>query len=135
LIAKKTVEINPFDILSLNSLAIIFWLQNKYVEAEETYRKILKITQDYPFMYSDFGHVLMQNGKYGEAEKMLRRAIELRPEYLITNYRLGECLLHNGKHEEALKFLNEFVSVAGDEEQYKQVVEKASKRIRSWNNI
>ena len=51
--------------------------ERKFIEAEEAFRKVLKLDPKHAKAHGDLGTVLSLQGKYGEAEAACRTAIEL----------------------------------------------------------
>ena len=70
---------------SYNNLAILYYAQGKYNEAETLYKKALKIREevlgvnhpDTAFSYSNLAKLYHAQGKYEEAETLYQKALKI----------------------------------------------------------
>jgi len=84
------------------NLANIFNKERNFVEAENLYRKAIRINPRYGFAWSNLGGLLVKIGRYSEAEPALRQAILLLPDLKISYGFLGEALERSSRQEEAI---------------------------------
>ncbi len=91
------------DILKDHHQATNFLKQGKLQEAENLYKKILKIDPNFIKAYNNLGIVFRQQGNLELAEENYRKAIKLDPNYFQAYGNLGNIFKMQGKFEQAEK--------------------------------
>jgi Tfp pilus assembly protein PilF len=105
-VLRTSIRHGPDYVWSRLYLAIAFWTLRKLKNAEEEYRKAIKLWPDNSLSYSCYGDFLAFEGKDSStAEWYLRKAIEIDPIDEMTNYHLGNHLAYWGREQEAKRFL------------------------------
>jgi tetratricopeptide (TPR) repeat protein len=86
--------------------------QEKYLEAVQEYKKVLKTNPDFPGVHFALGETLWKNVAYTEAEKEFRLALREDPNHPMANYYLADILIKSQKADEAVPLLE--ISVAAN---------------------
>jgi Tfp pilus assembly protein PilF len=119
---QKAVEANPDDRDSHYALGHIFFTQQRFDQAEESFRKALQISwikrlfhvpSDFSEAHNYLGKVLEQKGRWEDAIVEYRLALK-NPKYLTPHlpyYNLGNAYMKISAREEALKAFGDAVRV------------------------
>ena len=99
--SEKKRNKNKFSNERIINQAIQFHLKGNISEATDLYQQIINEGCDNPFVFSNFGIILVGLGKLNEAEKYFRKAIKLNPDYAEAHSNLGNLLRDLGKLKEA----------------------------------
>jgi Flp pilus assembly protein TadD len=91
----------PEEILRLNVLGTAYLGQQKWAEAEESFRKALERRPTEPLLLNNAAVALVQQGRIDEAEALLREAIATEADYPYAHYNLGSILKNRGEFEPA----------------------------------
>jgi tetratricopeptide (TPR) repeat protein len=111
---------NPYYASALNNLAVVYWRQNKYGEAEELYKRALAISEKGPWRTSDpdvantlanLALVYQSQGKYADAEGLYKRALAIREKAFGAD------------HPDVLDTLNNLVLVYDRQHKYAEAEE------------
>ena len=75
--------------------------QDRYAEAETSYRRAIELDPDNPLAHFNLGQALITDERYTEAEASYRRAIELDPDDPDARLNLGVALERQERYVEA----------------------------------
>jgi protein O-GlcNAc transferase len=84
---------------ALTILGVVLGRDGNDAEAEEVYRRAIRIEPEYEGAYYNLAVLLRQNGRPSEAQPLLRRAIELDPVYAVAHRELGFVLMKSREGE------------------------------------
>jgi len=105
--AKKALEalliLEPENKEALRMLGVVFMNMNNYVDAKETYLKVLRLDENDDLSQNLLANTLHKLGEDKEALEHHKRAIELDPNYAAYHYNFANTLYEAGKKEEALQ--------------------------------
>jgi tetratricopeptide (TPR) repeat protein len=79
--------------------------EEKYPEAIEEYKAVLKKNSNSPGIHFALGEAYWKNVRYPEAESELRLALQEDPNHPLANYYLGDILIKKEKSAEAIPML------------------------------
>lgn len=96
---KKASEIEE-DPGGLSLLGVALLNNGKAIEAEQVYRRALRVDPKYEEAYYNLG-VLLRDGRPSEAQTSFRTALELDPDFACAHRELGYVLSHSGANPEA----------------------------------
>lgn len=108
---KQVVETDKADFQAWTALGSLYFAQEKFSDAEESYQHAIAVKPDSPRAYFNLGRVLSSQKKCEQAIEPLTKAVELQPTSGDTNYLLGECYLQIKKGSKAIPYLNEAASL------------------------
>lgn len=83
--------------------AKILLSQNKFEDAENIFKDILKLDQNYYKAYVNIGVICIKLKKLNDAEKNFEKAIKIKPDYELAYYNLGTIQEKIGKINDAIK--------------------------------
>ncbi len=78
---------------SPNHLGATLYLQDKFADAENEYRKALKLEPDNPKLHNMLGAILRDQNQFKDAESEFRKAVDLEPVRADWHTDLGQILL------------------------------------------
>ena len=97
MIDKKIVHTNKEIFIK----AINFQKKGNISEASKIYQSLIKIGFINPFLYFNYGLILLNEGKLVQAEKYFLKTIEIKPDFYNAQYSLGIVFTNLGKLKEA----------------------------------
>lgn len=109
---EAVLDARPRDADALNNVGATLCKLSRHAEAEDLFRRAIKLRADYPEALSNLGVVLQSKGLYRESEAVLRRALKARPAYVDARSLLGLTLALMGKLPEAAAQLDKVLRVA-----------------------
>lgn len=118
---RRAIELNPEkDAWAYNRLGYVLLQRGRFSEAEEIYRKAIKIRPQEERAYIELGMAYQSQGRFMEAEKLYKKAIELSPgndtayrALSILSREMNEKVLVEGYDKKAAKLeINEYSPVA-----------------------
>jgi len=98
---------NPVYYPALANLAVILSDQNHLLAAKVLYQKIIKVVDQDPNQWSNFGNILFRLGEFKESEKALKRATELAPDNINGWYNFALLYHYSGRQKEAQAALDQ----------------------------
>ncbi|RKX92595.1 MAG: hypothetical protein DRP84_09790 [Spirochaetes bacterium] len=107
----QTLEYAPNSGKLYNNLGNAFYIQGRYKEAIETYKKALAINPKDEEAYSNLGLAYAAINKNNEAITSYKKAIKINPKWAEAYNNLGIVYKTLGNHEEALKLYEEALKI------------------------
>ena len=98
---KKSLELNPQDIATHNSLSNTLQDLKKFDKAEKSYKNVISLNPKYFEAHHNLGTVLRNLGKLKESEESYKRAISLKPDFAEAYYNSGLTLQMLEKFDDA----------------------------------
>lgn len=98
-----------FDILLLKANCL--QKEEKFVEAESTYRSAEKINSESAILYANWSAALYNLKQYENADKKARKALKLDPNLAEANYFMGNVKYQNFSLSAALRYYNKAVKL------------------------
>jgi tetratricopeptide (TPR) repeat protein len=98
---QKTAELFPDEADAHYNLGVALAAEEKFAEAEEAYRRALRLAPDYVEAQVNLGNVLAEQGRHAEAEACCRRVLEFVPDSADAHNNLGNALKEQERHDEA----------------------------------
>ncbi len=111
---KKAIEQAPTNRDLLFRLGALYFENNRFTQAIEVYRKILKINEKDVDTLNDLGLALHYTGNSTEAIEVLKKATSYAPSHQRVWLSLGFVLASSGRTEEAKDPLNRAISLGPD---------------------
>jgi tetratricopeptide (TPR) repeat protein len=105
-ILNNFLQSKPNDAPGLGLLGAVLDSQKKYPEADQVYRRALKIAPNSASLLNNFGNHLLETGHTAEARTTFLKVIALRPGHPNANLQLASISADNKKGVEALHYLN-----------------------------
>ena len=86
---KKVLESQPKNVLSINSIAGLYGVLEKFDEEAFWAKKAIEIDPNFDLAYINYANAMAQLGKIAEAKKAYEKAAELNPKSPIAFFNLG----------------------------------------------
>lgn len=80
--------------------------EEKYVEAVESYKKIVEESPDTYILYKNIGNCYFKMEKYDQAEEYYKKVLEKDPKNQEVMLLIGNCYANRGDDEKALEWYN-----------------------------
>ncbi|HMW07776.1 MAG TPA: tetratricopeptide repeat protein [Leptospiraceae bacterium] len=122
---EKAMRLRPDDIDTLVQLADLYYNRGNLSQAEETFRKVIRITHGDSNTESarvNLGIILDDMERYGEAIFEFEKAIELNPKNENAYYNLGIAYKHAGQPTKALESWRKAYAINPNENKYKEAI-------------
>jgi len=107
---KKKIEFNSKDAFVYKALGEQYE-ERKFSEAEQAFKKFLKVTPNNYLVYVELGKIYRVQEKYPEAEAACRKAIELDPKNELAYMELGSVYKDQGLYSEAEGFYKKAIEL------------------------
>lgn len=104
---KKVLELEPNNLEGNENLGVISWNLEKYDDFERYYKKIIEIEPAYIDGYNELGNLYFESEEYEEALRYYKEVENMDPLY-----------------DEVCKKIATIYKTLGDEEKYKEYIEK-----------
>ncbi|HEY3328122.1 MAG TPA: tetratricopeptide repeat protein [Novimethylophilus sp.] len=98
---RNVLQHAPDHASALHLLGLVEFQQHNHAEAERLIVAAIRIQDDIPDYYFNYGLILSDTGRYAEAEQALRQSLRLRPHDTGALSALGNALYASEKHVEA----------------------------------
>jgi tetratricopeptide (TPR) repeat protein len=109
---NTALQIDDKGIDALYGKAMILQNQGKIADAQELYRKILKIDKTYYFAYYNQGYIkLVMEQQFDSAAYFFNKTVEIEPLYVDAWYNLGLSEQVRGKNREAIAAFKETLAL------------------------
>ena len=104
---KRHGEFKAVDqALAHRRMAAVFDRLGRFPQAEDHYKKALKLSPKDPKIWNDSGYSYYLQGRWDEAERALKTALKLAPDDARVRTNLGLTLAASGRSQEALPLLS-----------------------------
>ncbi|MCK4548547.1 MAG: tetratricopeptide repeat protein, partial [Candidatus Krumholzibacteria bacterium] len=110
----KTLEIDPYHMLTYNNLVILYTDIEQYDRAIETADSCSTIDPDYSAVYNFKGIAYVKMARHEEALDSFRKCLSLDPDNYWAFYLLGDTYITLGRYDEAVTELNRAVRLDPD---------------------
>ena len=101
---RKSLQLNPNCINSLNNLSSILILKKEFNEAERFSLDSLDMNSKYNLAHFNLGLIYSNLDRIDDSIDSFRKAIKFDPENFAANLNLGATLLKRGDYEESKKY-------------------------------
>jgi len=108
---KKKLEGNPNDVDALYHLADLYDRNAQYVEAIDTYKKIVKLKPDMGYAYFKMGTAYDRLNRPAEAVNAFKTTIKLMPKYAVAYNNLGVAYGNLEKFNDEITALKKAISL------------------------
>ncbi len=95
------------DMITARSMGLAYLEENKLVEAEAAFKKLIEIAPDEPLAFANLGLVYTRMGDYEKAETYFESALELAPNDPEIQFNLTELLILTNRGDKAIEILEE----------------------------
>jgi tetratricopeptide (TPR) repeat protein len=85
---------------------VLLMTKGEYKEAEEAFRRAIRINPSYAQAHNNLGHLLERGGKLPEAMAEYRKSMESMPGYRQAHFNLGRILVNQGNYQEGIEQLS-----------------------------
>ena len=109
---KKLLSDDPRDFLAWTELGSLYFVAEKYGEAEVSYNKALALKSDFIPALLNLGKLDIQQKRYDAAIDVLTKSLVLSPDSADINHYLGEAYLQIKKGSKAVPLLNRAIELA-----------------------
>jgi tetratricopeptide (TPR) repeat protein len=109
---KQIVENDEKDFVSWTELGTIYFINEKYSEAEKSYQKAIELNPKFGLALINLGKLFLAQKNTDRAIETLSRAVEAEPTSADANHYLGEAYLMAKKGSKAVGYLNEAIRLA-----------------------
>ena len=103
---RKALVIKPGTYAVSDQLASLYLAEQKYDQAEQVYRDLLKVHKDHPFAYMDLARIKAIRGDEQAMETLLKQVIALSPTEVLPRVVLAKFYLKKGDNVQALAQLD-----------------------------
>ena len=109
---KKSIDLKDNNIYNYYYCAEIFSIAGNFEEAENFYKKVIKLDKKFPGAY--FGLANLQRSKFFfptiETEDLYKKVIELNPSFYLAYFNIGLMYISSNQNK-ALKYLNKTIEI------------------------
>jgi len=96
---EKYRQVSPMSADSWNKMGVAYQMMFDNRQAEQCYRKALKLDPKNAVALNNMGSIYMSEKEYGEAEKVYRRSVKLDPHTALFHKNLGTAYLAHRKYK------------------------------------
>ncbi|MEJ2696191.1 MAG: tetratricopeptide repeat protein [Candidatus Sulfobium sp.] len=108
---KQQLEKNPNDVAALYHLADLYDRNSQYVQAIETYRKVLKLKPDMGYAYLKIGTAYSRLNKPEEAVKAFKDAKKYMADYPVLYNNMGVAYGKMNKYQDEIRVLKKAIEL------------------------
>jgi tetratricopeptide (TPR) repeat protein len=109
---KQIVEKDAKDFVTWSELGTIYFINEKYSEAEKCYQTSLELNPKFSLALLNLGKLYLAQKNSDKSVEILTRAVETEPTSADINHYLGEAYLMAKKGSKAVGYLNEAIRLA-----------------------
>lgn len=109
---KQIVEKDEKDFVSWTELGTLYFIAEKYGDAEKAYKKSLEINPSFILTQLNLGRLYLAQKQPEKAIELLEKAVVAEPTSPDLNHYLGEAYLQVKKGSKAVVYLNEAIRLA-----------------------
>jgi len=113
-ILSDYLSVHPDDPFALNERCAELWKEQEMKDAEECYRRVLKIDPNWVEAQNRLGYAAMAQGRFKEAEELFDTYRYVAPDQANPHDSLGELLTLIGRYDEAQRELASALSTRAD---------------------
>lgn len=96
-VLQRVTELVPDEAEAHYNLGNALLRQERFQEAEVSYRQALRIQPDYVAAHGNIGNLFMRQGRLADAEASYRHALRIKPDFAEIHYNLGNVLRDMGR--------------------------------------
>jgi len=108
---KKTAESCQNSARFINNLAMVYAQRGMSKEAEELFKRAIKIEPDYSETYNNYGLLKAGMGKNDEAVALYKKSVELNPNFSEAYNNLGLLYSTRGLYKEAIEVYTKAIDI------------------------
>ena len=112
--AKKIVDLDPANEMSLYNLGLMYFKLQRYEEAIEAFKKCLEVKPDYAYAWFQIGSSHIQKKAYKQSAEAYRKFVELSPDEPSGWLSLGVSYMQLKNFEAALEPMRRAVELKPD---------------------
>ena len=112
---QKSIEECPDQFYVYNDLGIALLKQNKFEEAEESFRQAISFNENYAGAYNNLGLLFLKKNDFGNAITNFRQAISLKKDFCCAYNNLGITYMKLHDFEKAIECFNSAAAVKPDD--------------------
>ncbi len=102
------------EMVNSRNLGLAYLEENKLIEAESEFRKLIEIAPDEALGYANLALVYLRKSQYAEAEAQIKKALKLRPKDPDILLNLAVIYEQTQRHGDVLKVLVEILEYSPD---------------------
>lgn len=118
------------DHRSFNNMGSIYKSAGLYEEAEDYYKKGLKINYDFEALHYNLGHLYLEQEKYENAISCFKESIRLIPDGVANYLFLSLCYAYCGNVNECYKYVKILATKNITKEKYKKYLQEVHKILK-----
>lgn len=103
---RAELRTKPNDIEALDVLGVVLDKQKKYAEADEIYRRAIRLPNAPPSLLNNYGNHLLATGKLTAARTIFLKVIALNPSQANARLQLARISLEKKSGSDALSYLD-----------------------------
>lgn len=111
----RALSLDPLNPRTLDWRARAYERLNRWNEAEQSYREILRNRPNYWIAYNELGWLLQSQGKYRSAIDAFGAAILAAPNSTLALNNLGEMYLRTGDPSKAMRYFQKSLGLRADD--------------------
>jgi tetratricopeptide (TPR) repeat protein len=105
---KVIMALNPVQFPKAHyDYGLLLMAKGRYQEAEEAFRRAIKIDPSYAEAHNNLGYLLERQRKLPEAVAEYRQALKSKPDFRQAHFNLGRVLLNQQKYQEGIEQLSQ----------------------------
>lgn len=108
---QAAVNNSPNSPLAHRNFGVMLYFRGKLKEAEEEYRKALKINPQEPMAHNNLGVIYLKKGNLNKAEAEFKKELEINPNYDNAFFNLGLVYFKKNKLNEAQDYFERTIKV------------------------
>jgi tetratricopeptide (TPR) repeat protein len=108
---QNAVSYSPHYPLTHRNLGAMYYLDNKFDEAEREYQRALELNPQEPMAHNNLGLIYVNWGRLDKAEEEYQKEITINPEYDDAYFNLGLLYEKTNRPEEAVKNWQKTISL------------------------
>ena len=110
---QSAVRLNPFRDDMHIKLGNVYYAEERYQEAEDSYKEAVRVNPIANNHYA-LGQVYLMTDRYSEAENQFNEVLRLQPESPNGNFGIGQALSMQERYEEAIRQFEEAIEKKED---------------------
>lgn len=108
---KREVDANPGDVDSLMHLADLYERNSQYIQAIETYKKVIELKPEMGYAHLKLGTAYSRNNQPAEAVEAFKGAVKYMPDYAVPYNNMGVAYGKLGKYDEEISALKKAIEL------------------------